>query len=247
MALNLVYKKVNMVNYFRREFIDRGEWCLKVEKIMKKFFSLFMIIALSLTLSACSSEPKVEEVEEVEEEQIYVRGEWVDQVYTNDYLGFSFTLPERWVSASDEELYSKLDTATEEAMSENMKEQYDKAIENAASFYDFAVYNLFTSETFVLTIEDLSKTVGDVLFTEEQYIDALETNLNKLEDIELEIIGREDESLSMGKFRVLNVNINDDITTKYYVTKNGKYMISLMFAYLNVKHDGVDSIMEQLK
>ena len=77
---------------------------------MKKFFSLFMIITLSLSLSACSSEPKIEEVEEVEEEQIYVRGEWVDQVYTNDYLGFSFTLPEGWVSASDEELYSMLDT-----------------------------------------------------------------------------------------------------------------------------------------
>lgn len=38
MALNLVYKKVNMVNYFGREFIDRGEWCLKVENNNEKVF-----------------------------------------------------------------------------------------------------------------------------------------------------------------------------------------------------------------
>ena len=214
---------------------------------MKKFFSLFMIITLSLSLSACSSEPKIEEVEEVEEEQIYVRGEWVDQVYTNDYLGFSFTLPEGWVSASDEELYSMLDTATEEALSEDMKEQYDKAVENATSFYDFAVFNLLTGESIMLTIEDLSKTVGAILLTEDLYLDALETNLSNVEGFEFEIVGREDSGLKFGQFRVLNMNIQDVMTQKYYVLKDGKYMISFVFAYLNDKHEGVDSILSQIQ
>ena len=214
---------------------------------MKKFFSLFMIIALSLGLSACSSEPKIEEVEEVEEEQIYVRGEWVDQVYTNDYLGFSFTLPEGWVSASDEELYSMLDTATEEALSEDMKEQYDKAVENATSFYDFAVFNLLTGESIMLTIEDLSKTVGAILLTEDLYMDALEANLSNVEGIDYEIMGREDSRLKFGQFRVLNMNIQDVMTQKYYVLKDGKYMISFVFAYLNDKHEGVDSILSQIQ
>ena len=214
---------------------------------MKKFFSLFMIIALSLGLSACSSEPKIEEVEEVEEEQIYVRGEWVDQVYTNDYLGFSFTLPEGWVSASDEELYSMLDTATEEALSEDVKEQYDKAVENATSFYDFAVFNLLTGESIMLTIEDLSKTVGAILLTEDLYMDALEANLGNVEGFEFEIVGREDSGLKFGQFRVLNMNIQDVMTQKYYVLKDGKYMISFVFAYLNDKHEGVDSILSQIQ
>ena len=214
---------------------------------MKKFFSLFMIITLSLSLSACSSEPKVEEVEEVEEEQIYVRGEWVDQVYTNDYLGFSFTLPEGWVSASDEELYSMLDTATEEAMSEDMKEQYDKAVENATSFYDFAIFSSTTGESIILTIEDLSKTVGAILLTEDLYLDALETNLSNVEGFEFEIVGREDSGLKFDQFRVLNMNIQDVMTQKYYVLKDGKYMISFVFAYLNDKHEGVDSILSQIQ
>ena len=214
---------------------------------MKKFFSLFMIITLSLSLSACSSEPKVEEVEEVEEEQIYVRGEWVDQVYTNDYLGFSFTLPEGWVSASDEELYSMLDTATEEAMSEDMKEQYDKAVENATSFYDFAIFSSTTGESIILTIEDLSKTVGAILLTEDLYLDALEANLGNVEGFEFEIVGREDSGLKFDQFRVLNMNIQDVMTQKYYVLKDGKYMISFVFAYLNDKHEGVDSILSQIQ
>ncbi len=216
-------------------------------KRMKKFFSLFMIIALNLGLSACSSEPKIEEVEEVEEEQIYVRGEWVDQVYTNDYLGFSFTLPEGWVSASDEELYSMLDTATEEAMSEDMKEQYDKAVENATSFYDFAIFSPTTGESIILTIEDLSKTVGAILLTEDLYLDALETNLSNVEGIDYEIMGREDSRLKFGQFRVLNMNIQDVMTQKYYLIKDGKYMISFVFAYLNDKHEGVDSILSQIQ
>lgn len=246
MALNLVYKKVNMVNYFRREFIDRGEWCLKVEKIMKKLFSLFMIIALSLTLSACSSEPEVEEEKE-EVYETFVRGEWVDNVYTNDFLGFSFTLPENWTLASDEELLSMLETATDEMLSEEMKEQYDKAIESAQSFYEFAVFNLTTGESMLLNIEDLSKTVGAILLSEDQFIDALETNFGSVEGVKFEILNREDVSLSMGKFRVLNINVNDVMTQKYYVMKDGKYMISFIVGYLNQAHDGVDSILEQIQ
>lgn len=246
MALNLVYKKVNMVNYFGREFIDRGEWCLKVEKIMKKFFSLFMIIALSLTLSACSSEPEVEEEKE-EVYETFVRGEWVDNVYTNDFLGFSFTLPENWTLASDEELLSMLETTTDEMLSEEMKEQYDKAIESAQSFYEFAVFNLTTGESMVLNIEDLSKTVGAILLSEDQFIDALETNFGSVEGVKFEILNREDVSLSMGKFRVLNINVNDVMTQKYYVMKDGKYMISFIVGYLNQVHDGVDSILEQIQ
>jgi len=205
MALDLVYKKVNMVNYFGREFIDRGEWCLKVEKIMKKFFSLFMIIALS------------------------------------------FTLPENWTLASDEELLSMLETATDEMLSEEMKEQYDKAIESAQSFYEFAVFNLTTGESMVLNIEDLSKTVGAILLSEDQFIDALETNFGSVEGVKFEILNREDVSLSMGKFRVLNINVNDVMTQKYYVMKDGKYMISFIVGYLNQAHDGVDSILEQIQ
>lgn len=213
---------------------------------MKKLFSLFMIIALSLTLSACSSEPEVEDEKE-EVYETFVRGEWVDNVYTNDFLGFSFTLPENWTLASDEELLSMLETATDEMLTEEMKEQYDKAIESAQSFYEFAVFNLTTGESMVLNIEDLSKTVGAILLSEDQFIDALETNFGSVEGVKFEILNREDVSLSMGKFRVLNINVNDVMTQKYYVMKDGKYMISFIVGYLNQAHDGVDSILEQIQ
>ena len=213
---------------------------------MKKFLSLFMVIALSLTLFACSSEPKVEEEKE-EVFETFVRGEWNDNVYTNDYLGFSFTLPENWVVASDEELLSMLETATDEMLTEEMKEQYDKAIESAQSFYEFAIFNLTTGESMMLNIEDLSKTVGAILVSEDQFIDGLETNFGSIEGVEIEILDREDVSLSMGKFRVLNVNVNDVMTQKYYVMKDGKYMVSFIVGFLNQTHDGVDSILEQIQ
>lgn len=213
---------------------------------MKKLFSLFMIIALSLTLSACSSEPKVEEEKE-EVYETYVRGEWVDNVYTNDFLGFSFTLPENWTLATDEELLSMLDSATEQFASEDFKERYDEAIEKASSFYDFAIFNLNTGESMILNVEDLSKTVGAILVSEDQFIDGIEANLENIEGIEFEFLDREDTSLSFGSFRVANINLQDVMTQRYFVMKEGKYMISLMVGFANQAHDGVDSIMEQLK
>ena len=213
---------------------------------MKKLFSLFMIIALSLTLSACSSEPKVEEEKE-EVYETYVRGEWVDNVYTNDFLGFSFTLPENWTLATDEELLSMLDTATDQFASEDLKERYDEAIEKASSFYDFAIFNLNTGESMILNVEDLSKTVGAILVSEDQFIDGIEANLEDVEGIEFEFLDREDTSLSFGSFRVANINLQDVMTQRYFVMKEGKYMISLMVGFANQAHDGVDSIMEQLK
>ncbi len=43
------------------------------------------------------------------------------------------------------------------------------------------------------------------------------------------------------------MNIQDVMTQKYYVLKDGKYMISFVFAYLNDKHEGVDSILSQIQ
>lgn len=215
---------------------------------MKKFLSLFMIIALSLTISACSSEPEVEEEKE-EVFESYVRGEWVDNVYTNNYLGFSFTLPENWVVASDEELLSMLDTAIDQYTSDDVQDKYKEAMEKATSFYDFAIFNLNTNESFMLNIEDLSKTVGAILLSEDQFMDQLESQLDdmEVEGVEFKAVGREDNSLSFGDFRVLNVNVQDVATQKYYVLKDGKYMITFLVTHLNDLHDGVDSIMEQLK
>lgn len=209
---------------------------------MKKLFSLFMIIALSLTLSACSSEPKVEEVYET-----YVRGEWVDNVYTNDFLGFSFTLPENWVVASDEELYSMIDSSTEELMTEDMKEQYDKAIENEVAFYDFAVFNVTTGEGIIMSVEDLSKSNLGLLYTEDQYLDGLVKDMESIEEVKFEELERVDGQLSFGKFRIFTASVQDVVTQKYYVMKNGKYMISFMASYANQAHDGVDFVFEQFE
>lgn len=235
-----------LINSKRREFIDRGEWCLKVErKIMKKFFSLFMMLALSLTLSACSSEPKVEEEKEVVYSS-YVRGVWTDNVYTNNYLGFSFTLPENWVIASDEELMTMLDTASED-LSEDMKKKYDLAIEKAVSFFDFAIFNVSTGETVMLHVEDLTKNALGVLYTEDNYIDIVERDFKDSVDLEIEVYERSNVSFAFGKFRSMKINIENLMTQEYLVTKDGKYMISFMLSYLDQYHEGVDSILEQFQ
>lgn len=219
----------------------------KVE-MMKKLFSLFMIISLLFTLTACSNTPAEEGKDEVEEvEEVYVRGEWLDGVYTNDYLGFTFTLPDNWVLATDEELMSMLETSTEEMLSEEMKENYDKAIENAQSFYDFAIFNMSTGESIMMNIEDLSKTVGAILLNEDQFLDAVEGQLSQIENIEIEVIGRSDDTLAMGAFRVLELNYQDILTQKYYVTKRDKYMVSFIFSIPAVSSAGIDEVMGQLK
>ena len=62
----------------------------------KRIFTLILAIAIPIMLlAACGSSP---------EPVMPERGVWNDNVYTNEYLGLEFTLPNNWTISTDEQL-----------------------------------------------------------------------------------------------------------------------------------------------
>ncbi|MEG1931395.1 MAG: hypothetical protein RR131_09695 [Anaerovorax sp.] len=102
---------------------------------MKKIIMLFLILTLSLSLSACktdtknNSDTKKKETtsqdntkKEKKKEAIsapialtttYTHGTWVENVYQNPYLKLQFTLPENWTIQPEEYLAYNSDTTAE--------------------------------------------------------------------------------------------------------------------------------------
>lgn len=218
---------------------------------MKNLFKLFLVITLGLTVSACSKTDDVKEddEQEVEQEEIfenYVRGVWTDGVYSNEFTGISFTLPEGWTLATDEELLSMIDTTNEEFFDEEARENYDKAIEKASIFYDFMIVNLSTGENAIMSIEDLSKNLGTILVTADHYLDVTEEQLDTIEGVEFEVIGRTNVRFANEDYIKMELSVNDVMTQEYYVKKYGKYMISFVLSYIKSSPDAITALIEDI-
>lgn len=218
---------------------------------MKNLFKLFLVITLGLTVSACSKTDDVKEDDEkeVEEEEIfenYVRGVWTDNIYSNEFVGLDFTMPEGWTLATDEELLSMLDTSNEQFFDEEAKENYDKAIEQASIFYDFMIVNLSTGENAIMSIEDLSKNLGTILVTADHYLDVTEEQLATIEGVEFEVIDRTEVRFANEDYIKMELSVNGVMTQDYYVKKFGKYMVSFIVSYVKSNPDAITALLEDI-
>ncbi|HET6785102.1 MAG TPA: hypothetical protein VFH18_03695 [Erysipelotrichaceae bacterium] len=218
---------------------------------MKNLFKLFLVITLGLTVSACSKTDDVKEedekevVEEVVDED-YVRGVWTDNVYTNEFVGLDFTMPEGWTLATNEELLSMLDSSNEQFLDEEAKKNYEKAIEQASTFYDFAIFNLTTGENMIMNIEDLSKNGAAILITEDQFLDVVEEQILNIEGIEYEVVDRSDVRFANEDYRKLELSANGVMTQEYYTKKFGKYMVSIVVSYVTSSPDAITALIEEI-
>lgn len=217
---------------------------------MKTIFKLLTILALVFTVSACSKTSN-EENEKGNEEmtgqvyETYPRGEWVEGYYTNEFVGISFTIPENWVNASDAELISMIES-TDENFDVEEVETFEEAMATATMFYDLAIFDLATSENVMLTIEDLEKTEGGMLIDEDAYLDLLVERLKSDEENAFTEVGRTDEKLGEENYRVLELRVQDVVIQKFYVRKEGKYMIGFILSYSDIARDGTDQILAEI-
>ena len=66
---------------------------------MKKWLAMLLAMMMVFALAACgNTNNKGNDAKE------FARGSWAENVYTNDSLGLTVTVPENWEIADDEEL-----------------------------------------------------------------------------------------------------------------------------------------------
>lgn len=205
---------------------------------MKNLLKLFLVITLGLTLSACSNQS--------EEYETYVRGEWQETIYTNDFVGLTFTYPEGFTLLTDEELINMFEIQLDESELDEQKDSFEEAMKLATTFFDFTLMNYNTGENVMLMVEDLTKT-NSIDVTTDVYMDLFIDNLTSVLEYSY-VIGNEYEVVIAGEtYRVVDVTIEDMAIQKVYIRKKSKYMIALtMFEIIGLEN-GTAKIFEELK
>lgn len=144
---------------------------------MKKLLSILLIVAMVFTMAGCSLDIKgllggLSELPTTTPSKTLTRGTIEGTVYTNEFLGFTFTRPSSWVYSTDDEIAAALNIGLEALGQEKFKE----SLENSDSLYDMMVKDILTGNNVSVGYENLKASLSSNI-TEEQYLEAVKTQL----------------------------------------------------------------------
>lgn len=236
---------------------------------MKKLMALLMGAALMLSLAACagdnetdtdadttaavvneetdasegSSDTEAEaETEEKEDNSSkkMTHGTIDGDVYTNDFMNFTFTKPADWRYLSDEEIAQTIN-AGQDTLDLNAIEEI---LTNNASVYDMCVQSATGGESVFVCYENTMLTAFRQL-TADEYIDAVRQQLDALTEIDYTLSETEDATLSNIDFRRFNAtaNVNGvELSQSYYVRAEGKYIASVIVTTVETPIETIEAM-----
>ena len=165
-----------------------------LKKTLTAFFVLCLIAAF---FTACKTVPPQEETAETSDSAVssqppegesapadtdastvLTKGGWNDGVYTNDFSGISFELPEGWVAATDEELASLMGIAADSL--EDDQQWILEAAEQAA-MYDALAQDPERGNNVLIYFGNLSVIGGAEGLSEEDYLEMTKQLLTGME------------------------------------------------------------------
>ncbi|MBR5136868.1 MAG: hypothetical protein IKV30_02460 [Clostridia bacterium] len=188
---------------------------------MKKLLSLFLVVVMLFTMVGCGVD--LTDIAGALQKKEVSRGTINGNVYTNDFLGFTFTSPASWVYSTDEEIASLVNLTADTMLDEKFKDALDK---NPA-IYDMLVVDSLTGTNISVGYENLSKTLSSNI-TETQYADKLKSQLNSLSGVTYTVSGSY-ETVKLGETEFLRVTLKASsngvsMTQAYYLHKVDGYM-----------------------
>lgn len=206
---------------------------------MKKLTALLLALLMTLSMFACAQNPsdnddvkdtgddaqkqtekETEKETEAEKPAELSRGHIDGDVYTNDYLGFSFEKPASWVYSTDAEIAAAFNLSIDEFFNE----KYREALEKIGSIYDMMVTDVLTGSNVIVGYENL--TMSNI--TEEVYFAALKEQFKNITTMTVDFPD-EYEKITLGesefkKAVCVTTAYGTSLTQVYYVRKVDKYM-----------------------
>ncbi len=167
---------------------------------------LFVLFAMGSGESSSSTgsdiDNNVADVLEPEEndystEKEISRGTVAGDVYTNDFIGFTFTKPSDWTFLSDDVIAERMGT-TIDILDYNSVEQ---ALAESATLYDMYAVDDYGNNVIII-YENTTLTAGGKI-TVDEYVDAFEQQFASLPGYEYEILASEDVNLGDASFTKL--------------------------------------------
>ncbi len=153
------------------------------------------------------------------------RGTISGNVYTNDFIGFSFTKPSNWTFATDEEMKETLNAGAEYTDYSD----FEMALSKQATIYDMQSQDTLGNSVMILYENTMLS--GGVKMTEDEYLDVVKTSLQSVDGITYEYIGSNNVTLGDATFKRASFKASAygaTISQYYYVKSIDKYVVSVI-------------------
>lgn len=212
-----------------------------MKKALKNVLVLLIIGSMLFLLTGCGKkeeESKKEEKPAEEQKREFSIGKWEDNVYSNDFLGLKFNLPDDWTRYSDEEIAEIMNIGSD-LLEDEQKAASEIAKLNSA--YYMMVSNPNTGDSIALMSE---KSTMD--YTTEFYINQLKSQLTSVSSIKYTVEGTSKEKVGNVECDALTVSATVSglkTTQRYYVYKIDKYFIAIIATSMTGGETGINEMM----
>lgn len=189
---------------------------------MKKWLALLLAAVMVLALAACGDTPANNDTKTEE----FARGSWEGNVYTNDSLGLTVTVPEEWNIATDEELAAIMGITIDSLTEQGVSEEFLK-VQNT---YEMMAQDPAYGTNVIIMAENLAVSVGGTSYDEAAYSNVVINNLPEEYGYEF----AEGETVSVGgrDYYHLHCTASEgSLGQDFLFTRIGNHMVSVMFSY----------------
>lgn len=202
-----------------------------MKKVLKSMLAIGLTASMLFVLSGCGNKEEEKttndnEKTNVEQENKTVEfsmGSWSDNVYSNDFLGLKFKLPNGWKYSSDEEIAEMMNLGAE-LLNDEQKAAAEVSKLNSA--YYMVANDPNTGDNISIISEKPAMEV-----TTEFYINQLKTQLQNVNTINYEIGETSKETVAGKECDTLTVDASMSgvkMTQRYYIYKVDKYVICII-------------------
>ena len=216
---------------------------------MKKLVALLLATVMVFLLIGCGTSPKEDDVtlgdpaqpanpseedpkddtdkEEPAQKAEISRGKIDGAVYTNEYMGFTFTKPDSWVYATDDEIAAAINLGVEIMLGED----FDKVLENNQTVYDMMVSDLYSRTNINVGYENLAISLATNI-TVEQYIEVFKQQISNVPGMAYQF-SEDLVKIKLGETEFTRLICSVEafgatMTQAYYFTKIDKFMSSII-------------------
>lgn len=153
------------------------------------------------------------------------RGTLSGNVYTNEFVGFSFTKPADWTFATDEELKATMDAGAEYTNYSDL----ELTLSESATVYDMQASDSMGNSVMVLYENTMLSAFKKM--TEDEYFESLKSALQNVNGITYTLKGTNNVTLGDETFKKATFSASANgatIDQYYYVKAFDKYVVSVI-------------------
>lgn len=200
-----------------------------MKKTLKNMLIILLTASMLFLLVGCGNKEEsttnniTNEQTTGEKKVEFSMGEWNNNVYTNEFLGLKFKLPEGWNYASDEEIADMMNLGTE-LLNDDQKAAAE--VSKLTTAYYMVANDPNTGNSISIISE---KPVMEV--STEYYMNELKTQLSAVESINYEIGETSKEKIADREYDTLTASASMSgvkITQKYYIYKMDRYFVGII-------------------